>query len=118
VPAMANGRRVALADVSVTDRSLAYALGRHHRGPAIDWNALPCAVERSGSFGLRVPARALRVRECEIVTHEPRGSHTVFVCKVRSDESRSQAPGLFHTSGIHQAWRRRRGALPWQEPPR
>ena len=118
VPAMANSRRAVLVDISIEDRSLAYALGRHHRGPAMDWNELPCAVERSAEFGLRVPACGLRVRECEIVTHEPRGSHVVFVCRVSSDRSRSPAPRLCHTSGIHQAWRQRRGAVPWQEPPR
>lgn len=117
VPAMANSRRVALVDLSMTDKALAYSLGRHHRGPTLDWNALPCAVERSAEFGLRVPACGLRVRECEIVTHEPRGSHVVFVCRVLSDQWRSQAPRLCHTSGIHQAWRQRRGAVPWQESP-
>ena len=117
VSAMANAGHVALADISMADRSLAYALGKHHRGPAMNWQALPCAVERSDRFGLRVPASALRVRECEILTQAPRGSHTVFLCRVISDESRSQAPSLFHTSGIHDAWRRRRGPVPWQTPP-
>lgn len=116
VPAMAKSRRAVLVDVSMNDRSLAYSLGRHHRGPALDWSALPCAVERSVEFGLRVPACGLRVRECEIVTHEPRDSHVVFVCKVLSDQARSEAPRLCHTSGIHQAWRRQRGAVPWQAP--
>jgi flavin reductase (DIM6/NTAB) family NADH-FMN oxidoreductase RutF len=117
VPAMVNTRRVALADMPMTGRSLAYALGKHHRGTAMDWNALPCAVERSPRFGLRVPTCAARVRDCEIIAHELRGSHMVFLCRVISDEARSQVPRLFHTSGIHHAWRRQRGVVPWQDPP-
>jgi flavin reductase (DIM6/NTAB) family NADH-FMN oxidoreductase RutF len=109
-------RRAALADVPLAERALAYSLGKHHRKPGIDWSDLPCPTTRSCLFGLRVPEPALRVRECEVLSAEQRGSHTVFVCRVASDEVRAGAPRLFHTSGIHGAWRRRRGAVPWHEP--
>jgi len=116
VAILQNSRRAALADVALGERSLAYALGKHHRESNIDWSALPCQAARSSHFGLRVPAHALRVREFEILAAEPHGSHTVFVCRLVSDEGGADAPRLFHTSGIHGAWRRRHGAVPWHEP--
>lgn len=116
VRALGNTRRAALADVAIEERALAYALGKNHREAAIDWSALPCSLVRSRRFGLRVPAQALRVRECEVLAVEQRGSHSVFVCRLSSDELRGDAPRLFHTSGIHSDWRRQRGNVPWHEP--
>jgi hypothetical protein len=105
----------ALAHVSYETRALAYGLGRHHALAGIDWSKLPFETRQTGRFGLRVPSHALRLREVAIVGWEVAGSHTVFLCSVLTDETRARAPQLFHTSGIHCAWRQRRGAVAWRE---
>jgi flavin reductase (DIM6/NTAB) family NADH-FMN oxidoreductase RutF len=115
VATMTRAKRAVLADVPLAEKSLAYSLGAHHRVPKIDWSSVPCETVRSSHFGLRVPAQSPRVRELEIIDSHERGSHTVFLCRIISEELRAPAPRLFHTSGIHQAWRQRRGPPPWRE---
>jgi flavin reductase (DIM6/NTAB) family NADH-FMN oxidoreductase RutF len=117
VATLASARRAVLADVPLAEKALAYSLGAHHRVPKIDWSAVPCETVRSTHFGLRVPASSPRVRELEILDMHERGSHTVFVSRIVNEESRAPAARLFHTSGIHRAWQRRRGPPPWLERP-
>ena len=116
VATLRNAGRAVLADVPLNDRSLAYSLGAHHRLRKIDWSALPCATIRSSRYGLRVPAQAPRIRELAIVDSQQRGSHTTFLCRVTAEESRAGGPRLFHTSGIHRAWRNGHGPTPWRDP--
>jgi flavin reductase (DIM6/NTAB) family NADH-FMN oxidoreductase RutF len=116
VQTLRNAGRVVLADVPLADRALAYALGAHHRLQKIDWNALPCETVRSPRHGFRVPAQAPRVRELDIVAARQRGSHTTFLCRITAEENRAGVTRLFHTSGIHRAWRRGQGPTPWLEP--
>jgi len=108
--------RAVLADVPLADRGLAYSLGAHHRLKKIDWSTLPCATIPSPRYGLRVPAQTPRVRELAILAAQERGSHTTFLRRITSEEIRASVPRLFHTSGIHRAWRRGHGAAPWREP--
>ncbi|HEU4780008.1 MAG TPA: flavin reductase [Steroidobacteraceae bacterium] len=116
VATIQNARRVALADVAARDRDLAYGLGRHHRQARIDWAKLPYEITHSARFGLPVPARALRVRECEIDCWHQIGSHTLFVGRVVSEDVRTGTPYLFHTSGIHRHYRERHAQrTPWLE---
>jgi flavin reductase (DIM6/NTAB) family NADH-FMN oxidoreductase RutF len=122
IETLRNSRRAALADVPLQRRALAYSLGKHHHVARIDWSALPGATVRSARHGLTVPADSPRIRDVDILEVHTQGSHTVFVCKVMHEEQRAQpgaeaAAHLFHTSGIHRAWRRRQGALPWREEP-
>jgi len=116
VATLRNAGRAVLADVPLTDRALAYSLGAHHRLKKIDWSALSCATAPSRHFGFRVPAQAPRVRELDIIAAQEQGSHTTFLCRITSEEIRASVPRLFHTSGIHRAWRRGHGAAPWREP--
>ena len=116
VETMCKGGRVVLADVPLADRALAYSLGAHHRQKQIDWGTLPCDTVRSARHGFRVPAQSPGVRELDIVAVQPRGSHTIFLCRVAAEESHASVPRLFHTSGIHRAWRRGQGNTPWREP--
>ncbi len=115
VATLEKSRRAALADVAARDRALAYSLGAQHNITCIDWSAVPCQTSPSAHHGLRVPATSPRIREVEILALHRRGSHTVFICQIIHDERRANISRLFHTSGIHQAWRRRQGALPWDE---
>jgi len=116
VATLRNAGRAALADVPLADRALAYSLGAHHRLKKIDWSTLPCATIPSSRFGFRVPAQAPRVRELTVIAAQQQGSHTTFLCRVAGEEVRACVPRLFHTSGIHRAWRRGHGAAPWREP--
>jgi flavin reductase (DIM6/NTAB) family NADH-FMN oxidoreductase RutF len=109
VETMKSSRRVALSSIAGSDCATVYRLGVHHRKPAIDWDQMPFKLERSTTFSLPVPAIALRVREVEICDYESIGSHTLFATRVVSDQLLSDAPQLFHTSGLHQEFRTRRG---------
>jgi flavin reductase (DIM6/NTAB) family NADH-FMN oxidoreductase RutF len=116
VATIQNARRVALGDVAARDRDLAYRLGKHHRQARIDWTELSADIIHSTNFELPLPARALRVRECEIDCWHQIGSHTLFIGRVVSDEQRTGPPRLFHTSGIHRRYRERQAQrTPWLE---
>jgi flavin reductase (DIM6/NTAB) family NADH-FMN oxidoreductase RutF len=116
VATLRDTRRAALSTVPAADRDLAYELGKHHRQSHIDWSALPFALTRSPNFGLPMPENSVRVRECEIDVVREIGSHTLFHCRVISDEARSTDPRLFHTSGLHAYFRARQArVLPWSE---
>jgi len=122
IDTLRNSRRAALADVPLRNRALAYSLGKHHKLARIDWSALAVDTVCSARHGLKVPADSPRVRDLDVLDVHAQGSHTVFVCRVTHEERRPQSgpdgpARLFHTSGIHRAWRRRQGDLPWREEP-
>lgn len=109
VPVMKSARRVVLSDVAAADCGLAYRLGAHHREPLSDWQALPCAIERSREFSLPFPRSALRVRELEILDFETIGSHTLFITRIAAEQPLAEADQLHHTSGLYQHFRMRHG---------
>jgi flavin reductase (DIM6/NTAB) family NADH-FMN oxidoreductase RutF len=108
VATMKSARRVTLADIPASARSIAYKLGVHHK-KAVDWDQLPFSIQRSPNFGLPYPQIALRVREVEILDFDTIGSHTFFMTRVASALVVAEAPGFFHTSGIYQHYRTRKG---------
>jgi flavin reductase (DIM6/NTAB) family NADH-FMN oxidoreductase RutF len=110
IPTLKSARRVAISDVPAGDYKTAYKLGIHHKNAQVEWDQLPFAVRRTCDFSLPYPAIALRVRELTILDFETIGSHTFFVTQVASQELLT-APGaqFFHTSGIYQYFRSRRG---------
>ena len=106
-------RRVAISDVPAGQHKTAYSLGAHHKNAQVDWESLPFRLERSAGFSLPVPEWALRVRELEILDVRTVGSHTLFMAYARSDTVIREGAQFFHTSGIHEHFRRNRGqALP------
>ena len=109
VEPMKLARRVALSEVPASQHKTAYGLGAHHKNAQLDWDSLPFRLERSAQFSLPVPEWALRVRELEILDVRSVGSHTLFVTHARSDRAIRDGPQLFHTSGIHESFRRRQG---------
>jgi flavin reductase (DIM6/NTAB) family NADH-FMN oxidoreductase RutF len=115
VATMRASRHVALADVELGLVKTVYELGKHHKLARIEWDQLPFESVRTPEFGLRVPARAQRIREFSIERWWEVGSHTLFECLLRSDRTVGSLPRLHHTSGIHRAFRQYRGALPWHE---
>lgn len=109
IATLQTARRVALSDVPARDFAAAYKLGIHHKNVRVEWERLPFEIHRSREFGLPVPAIALRVRELEILDFDAVGSHSFFVARVISDTPGTDATQFFHTSGIYQHFRRRRG---------
>ncbi|HEY8682704.1 MAG TPA: hypothetical protein VIM06_05990, partial [Rhodanobacter sp.] len=73
------------------------------------WDALPFPVRPSREFGIPAVASALRVQELTIVHSQEVGSHTLFLCRIASDECLAEGVQLHHTAGFHQACRRRQG---------
>jgi hypothetical protein len=109
VATMKSARRVALSDIPASARSIAYKLGVHHKNVAVDWDQLPFGIQRSLNFGLPYPQIALRVREVEILDFDTIGSHTFFMTRIVSALAAAEAPSFFHTSGIYQHYRTRKG---------
>jgi hypothetical protein len=109
VPTMKSARRLALSDVPARACGTAYKLGVHHKNVQVDWDHLPFGVVRSRNFNLRYPDLALRVREVEILDFDTIGSHTFFVTRIASELEVADDPRFFHTSGIYQHYRTRKG---------
>jgi len=109
IPTMKSARKVALTDVAARDYAIAYKLGAHHKNMKVAWDQLPFGIQRSRNFGLPCPQSALRVRELEILDFDTIGSHTFFLTRIVSDEGAAEDLRFFHTSGIYQHFRARRG---------
>lgn len=107
VETMKTARRVVLADIPGSARSVAYKLGAHHKNVKVDWAKLPFSIQRSPNFALPYPDIALRVREVEILDFDTIGTHTFFVTRIASELEIAEAPRFFHTSGIYQYYRSR-----------
>jgi flavin reductase (DIM6/NTAB) family NADH-FMN oxidoreductase RutF len=109
IATLKSARRVAMSDVPAAEYKTAYKLGVHHKNVKVDWKQLPFPVLRTRDFSLPYPAIALKVRELSILDFRTIGSHTFFVAETASQ--RLIAPGMqfFHTSGIYQHFRSRRG---------
>jgi flavin reductase (DIM6/NTAB) family NADH-FMN oxidoreductase RutF len=112
VKTLCRAQRLALADVDARDRALAYRLGSHHGMQRIDWAQVGCELAPSPTFGLPLPTRANRIRECVIEHSLEMGSHAWFLCRVVNERWHAAGARLFHTSGIHRRFRERQ-RLPW-----
>lgn len=116
IPLMAASRRMALADVPLEYAAIATRLGDHHKRTLVDWDALPFEVDRSPVHGLRVPRRALRIRDVEVRETLELGSHTLFVTEVVGDERRYDGLQMFTVSGPYYRYLRMRGIRPPRAP--
>ncbi len=96
-----------MSSVPLSQAHLAYKLAINHTKDFIEWEQLPFATMASTSFQIPVPVFAQRVRELEVESIHPIGSHTLFVARIVSDEGRSREPGLCVIHGFYQAWRLR-----------
>jgi flavin reductase (DIM6/NTAB) family NADH-FMN oxidoreductase RutF len=109
VPAMREAGRVALSSMPAAMKDVVYKLSEHHGQPLTDWAELPFPVQPSREFGIPAVAAALHVRELAIVHSQEVGLHTVFLCRIASDQALADGAQLHHTAGFHQAYRRRQG---------
>jgi len=110
VPVMREVRRVALSSVPPAMKDIVFKLGKHHKDPLLDLDSLPFPVRPSREFGVPAVATALRIRELSIMHCQEIGSHMFFLGRIVSDEDLAEGSQLNHTSGFHQAYRRRQGA--------
>jgi len=107
-PVMCEVRRVALSGVPARMKAVVYKLSEHHKHSLEDWQALPFPVRPSRQFGIPAVAEALRIQELSIVHSQEVGSHTLFLCRIVSDEHLVKGAQLHHTPGFYQAYLRRR----------
>lgn len=109
---MQASKRMALASIPLTYKSLAYDLGKHHKERSIDVRALPFETVRSPLFGLPIPAAALKIREVRVREYHEIGSHMLFITSIVNEtEYRpatngvSQLP-MFHIHGTYSQYLR------------
>ena len=108
VPLLERSRRVALSSIPIEQKSLAYSLGKNHSGNPFSQNQIPFGVVDSVRFKLPVPRFSLRVREMQIVTVRPMGSHKLFLCNMVEDHSYASGLQLCVIHGLYQVWRQQR----------
>jgi len=107
IPLIEASGRLAIASVPAAQMNLAYQLGKNHNKPGVDLASLPFALTRSAVFGLPVPKFALRVRELELETVRPLGSHTFFLCRIVEDQHWADGPQFFQAHSFYEPWRQR-----------
>jgi flavin reductase (DIM6/NTAB) family NADH-FMN oxidoreductase RutF len=108
LPLLEHSRRIALSNVPIEQKTLAYNLGKNHSRPPFSKDLIPFDTVTSALFGLPVPRFAMRVREMQIVAIRPMGSHRLFVCEILEDRAYSSGLHLFVIHGLYQAWRQQR----------
>ena len=104
---LSQSRRIALCSVPFNKAPVAFVLGNQHKLSTIDYASLPFSMKRSSTFGLPVPEFSLRVREMQIHTVLPIGSHTLFVARTVDDQLWKDDLQLFQIHGFYDAWRQR-----------
>ena len=106
---VAHSRRIALCSVPLDQCHLGFRLAINHTKNAIEWSELPFELRHSQTFGIPYPAFAPRVREMEIESVRPLGSHTFFVARTVTDTRYADVPCVHMIHG-HYAWWRSRGS--------
>ena len=107
LPLLERSRTIALSSIPIEQRSLVYALGKNHSSPPFSKDQIPFDTVTSSRFGLPVPRFSSRVREMQVVTIRPLGSHKLFVCNTLEDRAYASGLQLFVIHGIYQFWRQR-----------
>lgn len=98
---MQESRRLALASVPWKLKDVAYELGKYHKVPDVDWNALPFRTTSSALFGLPVPEGVPKVREVQVEDFHQVGSHVLFITTTRHETVAEQNDlQLFHKFGL------------------
>jgi flavin reductase (DIM6/NTAB) family NADH-FMN oxidoreductase RutF len=105
-------RRLAVASIPVSYKTIAYELGKHHSRASIDWTTLPFRTVPSTEYRLPVPEASIGVREVHVEECRPIGSHMLFITSVARESALDAAPDslqLFHIHGAYRQHLRRRG---------
>ena len=102
---VARAGRVAVSTVPMAHAAAATKLSSNHRRESIDFGELAFPTSPSSVYGIPVPQFALRVRELNIESVRPLGSHAFIVGSVVSDQVLSREPALCTVHGFYQGWR-------------
>jgi len=105
-PLVEQSRRIALSAVPIAETATVYRLGKNHRQQSLTAGEIPFPTMSSAVFGLPVPRFALRVREVQIVTARPQGSHTMLLGNTVEDTSYGDGEQLHVIHGLYHAWKR------------
>lgn len=104
-PVVKDTGRIALSNLPMPQAPLAFQLATNHTKRSIDLTQLPFATRMSRIFKLPVPTFAERVREVEIESVHPIGSHIFFVARILHDEKTADSVGLNVIHGFYQSLR-------------
>jgi flavin reductase (DIM6/NTAB) family NADH-FMN oxidoreductase RutF len=99
--------RIALSDLPMPHASLAFQLAANHTKRLIDLTLLSFETRTSKVFRVPVPAFAQRVRELEVESVHPIGSHIFFVARVLHEEKSGDSIVLNVVHGFYQSLRLR-----------
>jgi len=108
VPLLERSGHIALSSIPVEQAPLAYALGKNHKRTTVNWAEIPLATTLSTRFAIPVPQFALRVREMQIESVRPLGSHNLYLAKSVLDAHWAEGMQMFLVHGIYQARRLQR----------
>jgi hypothetical protein len=105
---IANLRHIAISNIPLPLCSTAFQLAANHKKDSIEWDQLPFQLSESQTLKFPIPAAAGRVRELSVEQVHKLGSHTLFLARILSDESRYDEPQLHAIHGFYQYWRLRK----------
>jgi flavin reductase (DIM6/NTAB) family NADH-FMN oxidoreductase RutF len=104
-PLVERAQKIAVCDVPLDNAAQVFQLGANHRKTSIDLAQLPFPTKSLPTLDVPVPHFTLRVREIQIASVHPLGSHTLFLGRTTQDHRLADAPQLFVVHGIYQSWR-------------
>jgi flavin reductase (DIM6/NTAB) family NADH-FMN oxidoreductase RutF len=108
VAIMRETKRIAMGEVPLEFRDLAYTLASGHSRLRDPNEAFPFEVMDSPNWRLPIPTQAVRVREVEVKHVDEVGSHHLFTTRIVHDVG-SDAARLHHVSGFYERARRKQG---------
>ncbi len=100
VISMRESRRFAMAEIPPSYKEYAYELAINHKRVGARDFSLPFPLAPSPSWGIPLPAEAVRVREVEVESVDVIGSHHLFTTRIVNDEERAGGPRLCHISAL------------------
>jgi flavin reductase (DIM6/NTAB) family NADH-FMN oxidoreductase RutF len=104
-PLIRSAGRIVLSNLPLPQAPLAFQLAANHTKRSIDFTQLPFATRMSRMFRAPVPAFAERVRELEIKSVHPIGSHIFFVARILHEEKNAESVVLNVIHGFYQSLR-------------
>ncbi|RXH54182.1 flavin reductase [Granulicella sibirica] len=105
--AVSNHSQFAISTVPFEQAQVVRDMGAHHHQTSIDFAHLPFSLHPSPSLGIPVPDFALTVRELQIESALPLGSHNFFIARILGTQTQTSAPEFHRIHGIYAARRER-----------
>lgn len=112
-PLLEKTGKAVLSSVPIQHAALARKLAKNHKRDPIAWRDHPLTLKPSPTLGIPMPEFASRIRELELESVHPIGSHTLFVARILRDERVADTEDYYVVHGTFQARRMREG---WGTP--